>query len=112
MNPEPVAVFSDGKLSLPEEIRQEMHLAEGTKLRLVSSSESSWTFVRASEADAAKGDEPIWLGNRWWTQNDDWRKLEGILEGHPEHDTSATRHAERVWELEHDERKFGPLPER
>jgi len=42
-----------------------------------------------------------------WEPNDRWRKLRGILSGHPEHDTTAARNADREWELEHDRRKFG-----
>jgi hypothetical protein len=32
-----------------------------------------------------------------------------MLSDHPEHDTSKARAEERAWELEHDERKFGPF---
>ena len=47
-----------------------------------------------------------------WVPNDDWRSLQGILSGHPDHDTTKARAEERAWELEHDERKFGPFPKR
>ncbi len=42
-----------------------------------------------------------------WVPNQDWRKLEGILSDHPEHDTSEMKAAERAFEEEHDARKFG-----
>ncbi len=58
---------------------------------------------------SVNGREPFWLGNRWYVPNDDWRKMRGMLSGHPDHDTSKVRHEERVWEAEHDERKFGPF---
>jgi hypothetical protein len=107
-----VVTFSEGKLNLPRAVREEMHLVEGSKLRLISSSKDTWTFARDEKPEAVDGKEPIWLGNRWWVPNDDWRKLQGILSDHPEHDTTAARHADRIWELEHDERKFGPFPKR
>jgi len=47
-----------------------------------------------------------------WVPNDEWRKARGMLSDHPEHDTTAARKADRVWELAHDERKFGPFPKR
>ncbi len=52
------------------------------------------------------------LPERTWPPNEEWRSLRGILSGHPEHDTTKARAAERAWELEQDERKFGPFPER
>jgi hypothetical protein len=44
-----------------------------------------------------------------WEPNEDWRSARGMLSDHPEHDTSKARAEERAWELEHDERKFGPF---
>jgi len=41
-----------------------------------------------------------------WVPNDEWRKLEGILSDHPEHDTTEMKRREREFELEHDARKF------
>ena len=42
-----------------------------------------------------------------WVPNDDWRRGEGLLSDHPEHDTSKMKANERAWEEEHDARKFG-----
>jgi hypothetical protein len=42
-----------------------------------------------------------------WVPNEEWRKLRGILSDHPKHDTTEALRADRVWELEHDKRKFG-----
>jgi hypothetical protein len=42
-----------------------------------------------------------------WVPNDDYKKLRGILSGHPEHDTTEMKARERAWEEEHDARKFG-----
>ena len=36
----------------------------------------------------------------------DWRRLDGILAGHP-FDATEWKRQEREWELAHDERKFG-----
>ena len=107
-----VLTFSDGKLEVPKEVQEEMHLMEGTRLRLVSASDREMHVVREDKPETVDGREPFWLGNRWYVPNDDWRSLEGILSGHPEHDTTKARAAERAWELEHDERKFGPFPKR
>lgn len=105
-----VLTFTDGKLEVPKEVQEEMHLTEGTRLRLVSATASEMHAVRDERPAAVDGKEPIWLGNRWWVPNQGWRSLRGILDGHPDHDTSAQRKAEREWELAHDERKFGPFP--
>ena len=104
--------FSDGKLTLPREVQREMHLVEGARLRVVSASPGKLRVEPADKPEPVNGEEPIWLGNRWWIPNDDWRAMQGMLSGHPDHDTSKARHEEREWELEHDERKFGPFPKR
>ena len=107
-----VLTFSDGKLALPKEVQEEMQLEEGTRLRLVSSTNAELHLRREDKPETIGGREPIWLEDRWYVPNDEWRSLRGILSGHPEHDTTAARKAEREWELEHDERKFGPFPKR
>lgn len=101
--------FSDGKLEIPVEVQEQMQLKEGARLRLVSASPS--TLLLEVRAQVAEGDPESWT-NRTWVPNDDWRSLQGILSDHPEHDTSKARAEERAWELEHDERKFGPFPKR
>jgi hypothetical protein len=95
-----VVTFSDGKVNVPKEVQEKMHLTEGTRLRLVSSSNTEMRFEVES------------FSNKPWVPNDNWRSLRGILSGHPEHDTSKVLHEERMWELEHDERKFGPSSNR
>ena len=112
MNHETVLTFSGGKLALPEEVQRQMHLVEGARLRLVSASPGELRVEPDEKPPSVDGKEPIWLGNRWWIPNDTWRTMQGMLSGHPDHDTSKVRHEERLWEAEHDERKFGPFPKR
>ena len=50
----------------------------------------------------------MWLGNRWWIPNEEWRTLEGVL-ADSKLDTSEEKAKERAWELEHDARKFGHI---
>jgi hypothetical protein len=42
-----------------------------------------------------------------WVPNEDYKKLRGILSDRPEHDSAEAKASERVWEKEHDARKFG-----
>lgn len=92
-----ILTFSDGKLEIPVEVQEEMHLTEGTKLRLILTAKDRMVLEPAEVSAEPKGD---------------WRSLRGILSDYSEHDTSKARAEERAWELEHDERKFGPFPKR
>jgi hypothetical protein len=103
---ETLVIFSDGKLELPKIVQQEMQLTEGARLRLVSASPRELHLEPLTESQV-KGS--IWLGNRWWIDNDDWRSLRGILSDGP--DLNHARAEDRARELEHDERKFSPLSE-
>ena len=94
-----MVTFADGKLELPKEVQDELHLTDGAQMRLTLISNAS---MRLEKEDISTK----------WVPNEDWRSLQGILKGHPEHDTSEVRAEERAWELKHDERKFGPFPKR
>ncbi len=91
---------------LPE-AQEQMHLTEGTQLRLILTT-TDRVVLEFAQAPAEPKERPEWK----WTPNDDWRPLRGILSDHPEHGTSKARADERAWELEHDERKFGPFSKR
>jgi hypothetical protein len=89
-------------------------LAEATGAGL---DESGWTELQHLQYmlgiwDGIEGHPivPHELPEWKWEPNDEWRKGQGMLEGHPEHNTTAARRADREWELAHDERKFGPYP--
>jgi|SRR5271168_664798 len=97
MSTQVILTFSDGKLTIPPEVQEQMHLTEGAQLRLILTGKDRLVLEPADCASDPKGD---------------WRSLRGILSDHPEHDTSKARAEERAWELEHDERKFGPFPQR
>ena len=103
---ETLITFSEGKLELPKEVQEEEHLIDGMRLRLVSATPSELRLESAGEPPQAGA---RWLGNRWWIPNEASRSLEGLLSGHPEHDTTRVRAEERAWELEHDERKLGAV---
>jgi bifunctional DNA-binding transcriptional regulator/antitoxin component of YhaV-PrlF toxin-antitoxin module len=92
-----ILTFSDGKLEIPVEVQEQMQLKDGAKLRLILTGKDR-IVLEPAEASA----DPM----------GDWRSLRGILSDHPEHDTGKARAEERAWELEHDERKFGPFPQR
>jgi bifunctional DNA-binding transcriptional regulator/antitoxin component of YhaV-PrlF toxin-antitoxin module len=102
-----VLTFSDGKLAIPPEVQEQMHLTEGGKLRLTLAAEDRMVLEPAGTAGEPK-ELPEWK----WEPNAQWRSARGMLSDHPEHDTSKARAEERAWELEHDERKFGPFPKR
>jgi bifunctional DNA-binding transcriptional regulator/antitoxin component of YhaV-PrlF toxin-antitoxin module len=90
-----ILTFSDGKLTIPPEVQEQMHLTEGSQLRVILTAKDRMVLEPAEGATERK---------------DAGRSLRGILNDLPEHDTSKVRAAERAWELEHDERKFGPFP--
>ena len=90
-----ILTFSDGKLTIPPEVQEQMHLAEGSQLRVILTAKDRMVLEPAEGATGRK---------------DAGRSLRGILSDRPEHDTSKVRAEERAWELEHDERKFGPFP--
>jgi bifunctional DNA-binding transcriptional regulator/antitoxin component of YhaV-PrlF toxin-antitoxin module len=92
-----ILTFSDGKLTIPPEVQEQMHLTEGSQLRVILTAKDRMVLEPADAATEPK---------------DAGRSLRGILSDHPEHDTSKARAEERAWELEHDERKFGPFPKR
>ena len=77
--------FSDGKLELPKEVQEELHLTDGAQLRLTLLSSTGMRLEK--EEPEAK-----------WVPNETWRSLRGILSGHPDHDTSKVRAEERAWE--------------
>jgi hypothetical protein len=93
MATEAVLTFSDGKLEVPEEVREELHLSDGMKVA-VTLNRIVDNRVQTRQAGGKR----------------DWRSFEGLLKDRPEHDTSRARAAERAWELEHDERKYGQSP--
>lgn len=105
-----ILTFSDGKLEIPVEVQEKMQLKEGAKLRLVLASVSRMVLTRAEATSIVPNDSFGALHGL--VPNEDWKSLRGILSDHPEHDTTRARAEERAWELEHDERKFGPFPER
>lgn len=105
-----ILTFSDGKLEIPVEVQKKMGLKEGAKLWLVSASDDRMVFTRAEVSSRIADDRLSTLPGL--VPNEDWKSLRGILSDHPEHDTTRARAEERAWELEHDERKFGPFPER
>ena|ERR1700722_5396006 len=107
METQVILTFSDGKLAIPHEVQEQMHLTEGAQLRLILTAEDRIVLEPAGSAVESKG-LPDWK----WEPNDQWRAARGMLSDHPEHDTSKARVEERAWELEHDERKFGPFPKR
>jgi antitoxin component of MazEF toxin-antitoxin module len=92
-----ILTFSDGKLAIPPEVQEQMHLTEGAQLRVILTAKDRLVL------------EPAEGATEW---KDTGRSLRGILSDHPEHDTSEARAEERAWELAHDERKFGPFPKR
>jgi bifunctional DNA-binding transcriptional regulator/antitoxin component of YhaV-PrlF toxin-antitoxin module len=102
-----ILTFSDGKLAIPPEVQERMHLTEGAKLRLILTAGDQMVLEPAETAVEPK-ELPDWK----WEPKDQWRSARGMLSDHPEHDTSKARAEERAWELEHDERKFGPFPKR
>jgi hypothetical protein len=89
-----ILTFSDGKLAIPPEVQEQMHLTEGSQLRLILTAKDRMVLEPTAPSTEPK---------------DAGRSLRGILSDHPEHDTSKARAEERAWELEHDERKFGPF---
>jgi len=95
-----ILTFSDGKLEIPLEVQEKMQLKDGAKLRLILASKD-----RLVVSPGEPRELPEWK----WEPNEQWRAARGMLSDHPEHDTSKARAAERAWELEHDERKFGPF---
>jgi bifunctional DNA-binding transcriptional regulator/antitoxin component of YhaV-PrlF toxin-antitoxin module len=98
MATEAIVTFSNGKLEVPVEVQEAMHLTEGTKLRLVRTATNRLILEPAPLPSVGP--------------SEGWRSLRGVLSDHPEHDTSKARAEERAWELEHDERKFCLFPER
>jgi hypothetical protein len=102
-----ILTFSDGKLAIPPEVQEQMHLTEGTQLRLVLVEKDRLVLGPAGAAVDPK-ELPDWK----WEPNERWGSARGMLSDHPEHDTSRARAEERAWELEHDERKFGPFSKR
>jgi bifunctional DNA-binding transcriptional regulator/antitoxin component of YhaV-PrlF toxin-antitoxin module len=102
-----ILTFSDGKLVIPPEVQEQMHLTEGAQLRLILTAEDRMVLEPAGAVVEPK-ELPDWK----WEPNDQWRSARGMLSDHPEHDTSKARAEERALELEHDERKFGPFPKR
>jgi hypothetical protein len=91
----PILIVGDGVIELSEELRADPHFKKGTRLELVSSTDSAIVF-RPQIAET--GVTPI--------SSDDWRSLEGIL-ADDGIDTTEWKKQEREWELAHDERKFG-----
>jgi hypothetical protein len=89
---------------IPPEVQEQMHLTEGTQLRLILTAKDRMVLEPAQASTEPK-ELPEWK----WEPNDVWRPARGMLSDHPEHDTSKARAEERAWELEHDERKFGPF---
>jgi hypothetical protein len=96
-----ILTFSDGKLAIPPEVQEQMHLTEGAQLRVILTGKDRMV-LEAAEVSVPK-ELPEWK----WEPNNDWRSARGMLRDHPEHDTSKMKAAERAWELEHDARKFG-----
>ena len=94
-----IVIFSDGKIEIPLDLQQECHLSEGMQLRLTRSSGTLLIAEPLTSDDRSLGDA-----------RRDWRSYKGMLGGLPDHNTSRSRHQERTWELEHDERKLGPFP--
>ena len=98
-----ILTFSDGKLAIPLEVQEQMHLTEEAQLRLILAGRDRLVLEPAETlAEPKEPSEWEWHG----------ASLRGILDDHPEHDTSKARADERAWELEHDESKFGPFPKR
>ncbi len=93
-----ILTFSDGKLEIPVEVQEAINLKEGAKLRLVMASPEQLVVAPSMTREL-----PEWT----WEPNDRWQSGQGLLSDHPEHETSSPRAAERAWEREHDERKFG-----
>ncbi len=85
--------FAPGRLALAR--------TAATPLQQLQKILGLWDGVPGSAV--RKDDLPPWE----WVTNDEWRKLQGILSDHPEHDTSGMKAADRTWEEEHDARKFG-----
>jgi hypothetical protein len=88
-----VLTFSDGKLEVPEEVREELHLSDGMRVAVTLNGIVD-TRVQANRVGGKRN----------------WRSFQGMLKDRPEHDTTKARAAERAWELEHDERKYGQSP--
>jgi hypothetical protein len=89
-----------------------------TQAQLVETEDEDMSKLSAAEFYASAKHQAVraWLGipkeprelPPWtWVPNDDWRKLEGILSDHPEHDTTEMKARNRAEEEEHDARKFG-----
>jgi hypothetical protein len=98
-----ILTFSDGKLAIPPEVQEQMHLTEDAQLRVILTAKDRLVLEPAGTAGDAK-ELPDWK----WEPNDQWRSARGMLSDHSEHDTSKARAEERAWELEHDERKGEP----
>ncbi len=47
-----------------------------------------------------------------WKPSDAWESLQGIMSEFADEDTTEVKARERALELAHDERKFGPIPNR
>jgi hypothetical protein len=91
----PILVVGDGIIELSEELRSDPHFKKGTRLELVSSTDSAIVFRPRNVDVGEKRASP-----------DDWRSLQGILADDGV-DTTEWKKQDREWELAHDERKFG-----
>jgi hypothetical protein len=81
-----VYVGDDSTVEIPEKFKGDPRYQKGAALELVPVASSV-----SEPVEKRKGD---------------WRRLDGILAGHP-FDATEWKRQEREWELAHDERKFG-----
>ena len=98
-----ILTFSDGKLAIPPEVQEQMHLTEGTQLRLILT-EKDRIVLEPAESAVHPRSCRSGSGSRVTLA-----VCTGMLSDHPEHDTSKARAEERAWELEHDEREVRSL---